>query len=265
MHEAGWAKLGTPAQYFRIEIPTGQLEDAIPSLLQAGLSGWNCTLPHKIEMFRLTQVHDSTALEAKSVNTVQIVDGKIHGWSTDAGGWSRAMNEAWPCSVPPGRTLILGCGGVGQSIARHLAQTGCHSLTLVNRDSKRAQTLLRELTPLVAGRFPLRQVEWDPVSLPKALSETDLLIHGTTLGMKSDDSLPISKDWITPPLRIYDTLYKKDFTPLVQVARERGCLAEDGLTMLLHQGALSFEIWSKKPAPLESMRTALNLATGRNL
>jgi shikimate dehydrogenase len=83
--------------------------------------------------------------------------------------------------------------------------------------------------------------------------------------MKSDDSLPISKDWITPPLRIYDTLYKKDFTPLVQVARERGCLAEDGLAMLLHQGALSFEIWSKKPAPLESMRTVLNLATGRNL
>jgi shikimate dehydrogenase len=216
-------------------------------------------------MFRLAQVHDPTALQAKSVNTVQIVDGKIHGWSTDAGGWSRAMNEAWPRSVPPGRTLILGCGGVGQSIARHLAQTGCQSLTLVNRDPKKAQTLLRELTPMVAGQFSLRQVEWSPSSLQKALQETDLLIHGTTLGMKSDDSLPISKEWMTPPLRIYDTLYRKDFTPLVQAARERGCLAEDGLAMLLHQGALSLEIWSKKPAPLDSMRTALKLVTGRNL
>ena len=83
--------------------------------------------------------------------------------------------------------------------------------------------------------------------------------------MKSDDPLPISKEWMNPPLRVYDTLYKKDFTPLVQAARERGCHAEDGLAMLLHQGALSFAIWAKKPAPLGSMRTALNLVTGRNL
>lgn len=265
MHEAAWAKLDTPAEYFRIEIPLGQLEKAVPLLVQAGLNGWNCTLPHKIEMFRLTQVHDPTALQAESVNTVQIVDGKIHGWSTDAGGWSRAMSEAWPHSVPPGRTLILGCGGVGQSIARHLAHIGCQSLTLVNRDPKRAQILLHQITPLVASRFPLQQVNWNPSSIQKALSETDLLVHGTTLGMKSDDPLPISKEWMNPPLRVYDTLYKKDFTPLVQAARERGCHAEDGLAMLLHQGALSFAIWAKKPAPLDSMRTALNLVTGRNL
>ena len=265
MQLAGWQALGIPAEYFRIEIPSGELEKAVPQLIQAGLAGWNCTLPHKGEMFRLSQIKDSSALEAESVNTVQILNGKIHGSSTDALGWARAITETWPNSLPPGRVLLLGCGGVGQSIARFLARTGCDSLTLVNRDPLRAQRLLRELTPLVAGRFPIRQMDWDPSALRNALKETDLLLHGTSLGLKETDPSPIPEEHLNPPMRIYDTLYRKDLTPLVRAGRKRGCLAIDGLGMLLHQGALSFELWSKKPAPLQPMRAALEQVAGRNL
>ena len=265
MQLAGWQALGIPAEYFRIEIPEGELEMAVPQLIQAGLSGWNCTLPHKGEMFRLSQIKDSSALEAESVNTVQILNGKIHGSSTDAAGWARAITEAWPTSLPPGRVLVLGCGGVGQSIARFLARTGCDSLTLVNRDPVRAQRLLRELTPLIAGRFPIRQMNWDLSALHKALKEADLLVHGTSLGLKEKDPSPIPEEYLNPPIRIYDTLYRKNLTPLVQAGRKRGCLAVDGLGMLLHQGVLSFELWSKKPAPIQAMRAALEQVAGRNL
>jgi shikimate dehydrogenase len=265
MHLAAWQSLSIAAEYFRIEVPVGELEKALPQLLQAGLAGWNCTLPHKTEMFRLSQVRDSSAIQAQSVNTVHIVEGRIYGSSTDAAGWARAMCEVWPNSLPPGRTLLLGCGGVGQSIARFLVPTGCTSLTLVNRDPLRAQELLRELTPLVAGRFPIRQIEWDLPALEKALTQTDLLIHGTSLGLKKEDPLPVPEKFLKAPLRVYDTIYKTDSTPLVRAARQRGCQAEDGLGMLLHQGALSFEIWSKKPAPLNEMRQALFQAAGRAL
>ena len=265
MHLAAWASLGIPAEYFRIEVPSGELQKALPQLLQAGLAGWNCTLPHKTEMFRLSQVRDSSAVQAQSVNTVHMVEGRIHGSSTDAAGWARAMCEVWPNSLPPGRTLLLGCGGVGQSIARSLVPTGCTSLTLVNRDPLRAQELLRELTPLVAGRFPIRQIDWDLPSLEKALTQTDLLIHGTSLGLKKEDPLPVAEQSLKPPLRVYDTIYRTDSTLLVRTARQRGCEAEDGLGMLLHQGALSFEIWSNKTAPLNAMRQALSQATGRTL
>jgi shikimate dehydrogenase len=265
MHQAGWQALGIPAEYFRIEIPAEDLERAVPQLIQAGLAGWNCTLPHKGEMFRLSQIKDSSAIEAESVNTVQILNGKIHGSSTDAAGWARAISEAWPNSLPPGRVLLLGCGGVGQSIARFLARTGCNSLTLVNRDPLRAQRLLRELTPLVAGRFPIRQMDWDLSALHKTLEDTDLLIHGTSLGLKEKDPSIIPEEHLHSPMRIYDTLYRKDLTPLVQAGHKRGCLAIDGLGMLLHQGALSLELWSKKPAPIEAMRAALEQVAGRNL
>jgi shikimate dehydrogenase len=265
MQLAGWQALGIPAEYFRIEIPAGELEMAVPQLIQAGLSGWNCTLPHKGEMFRLSQIKDSSALEAESVNTVQILKGKVHGSSTDAAGWARAISEVWPNSLPPRRVLLLGCGGVGQSIARFLARTGCDSLTLVNRDPLRAQRLLRELTPLVAGRFPIRQMDWDLSALREALKETDLLLHGTSLGLKEKDPSPIPEEHLNPPMRIYDTLYRKVLPPLVQAGRKRGCLAVDGLGMLLYQGALSLELWSKKPAPIQAMRTALEQFAGRNL
>jgi shikimate dehydrogenase len=265
MHLAAWASLGIPAEYFRIKVPSGELQKALPQLLQAGLAGWNCTLPHKTEMFRLSQVRDSSAVQAQSVNTVHIVEGRIHGSSTDAAGWARAMCEVWPNSLPPGRTLLLGCGGVGQSIARSLLPTGCTSLTLVNRDPLRAQELLRELTPFVASRFPIRQIDWNLPDLEKALAEADLLIHGTSLGLKKEDPLPVPEKFLKPPLRVYDTIYRSDLTPLVQAARQRGCQAEDGLGMLLHQGILSFEIWSKKTAPLNAMRQALSQAAGRTL
>ena len=265
LHLAAWQSLKIPAEYFRIEVPTGALERSLPQLLQSGLVGWNCTLPHKMEMFRLAQVRDPSAVQAQSVNTVHLVEGRIHGFSTDAEGWARAIREVWPGSLPPARTLLLGCGGVGQSIARSLVPIGCTSLTLTNRDPRRSQELLRELTPLVDGRFPIRQLDWDPETIGKALAETDLLIHGTSLGLDKADPLPVPEEHLNPPLRVYDTIYRKDFTPLVRTARTRGCPAEDGLGMLLHQGALSFEIWSKKPAPLQVMRQALFGAAGRPL
>jgi shikimate dehydrogenase len=108
-------------------------------------------------------------------------------------------------------------------------------------------------------------MDWDLSALLKTLKETDLLLHGTSLGLKETDPSSIPEEYLNPPMRIYDTLYRKDLTPLVQAGRKRGCLAIDGLGMLLHQGALSFELWSNKPAPLQPMRAALEQVAGRNL
>lgn len=264
MHLAGWQALRQPAEYFRIEIPAGELAPAVPQLVQAGFAGWNCTLPHKNEMFRLCSKHDSSALESKSVNTVQIVQGQVHGASTDAAGWLRASLEIWPNTLPSDRILLLGCGGVGQAIARFLARTGCGSLTLVNRDAPRANKLLQELAPLVAQRFPLRQLAWNLSLLETALQETDLLLHATSLGLRPEDAPPLPASLLRPPLRVFDTIYHPNETSLVRSARQQGCLATDGLSMLLHQGVLSFEIWAKKPAPVAAMRTALFQAAGRS-
>jgi len=265
MQIAGFTSLGMPAEYFRIDVPAGTLHRAIPLFLQAGLSGWNCTLPHKREMFNLVAMKDSSALNAQSVNTVRVEKGQLHGFSTDAAGWETALQETWQLATDKLRVLILGCGGVGQTLARHLTQSGCAALTLTNREPKRATELLRELQSLGTGRFPIETIPWELSALQTALSKTDLLVQATSLGMKDDDSLPFPFEPLHPPLRIYDTIYRKDLTPLVRAARQRGCLAIDGLGMLLHQGTLSFEIWTGQKAPRAAMQAALEQAAGRKI
>jgi shikimate dehydrogenase len=263
MQMAGFQAAGLDAEYFRIEIPKDNLAKAIPCLLEAGFQGWNCTLPHKTEMFRIVTQKDPSAIEAQSVNTVRLEGRQLHGFSTDAGGWEAAIQETWAVPLSNLHILILGCGGVGQSIARHLARKGCGSLTLMNRDPRRAEQLNLELKPMVGGRFPLSFLPWNDANLEIALKKTDLIVQATSLGLRETDSLPIPAHFLDPKLKVYDTIYRKGFTPLIRAARERGCSAEDGLTMLLHQGILSWEIWTGKKAPEAAMRQALWQAAER--
>ncbi len=265
MQLAGFEALGLPAEYFRIEVPAGTLAHAIPLLLQSGLQGWNCTLPHKKEMFNLVAKKDSSALEAQSVNTIRVEKGQLHGFSTDAAGWETALQETWQLATDKLRVLILGCGGVGQTLARHLTESGCAALTLTNREPKRATELLRELQSSGTGRFPIQTIPWELSALQTALSKTDLLVQATSLGMRDEDSLPFPFESLHPPLRVYDTIYRKNLTPLVRAARQRDCPAIDGLGMLLHQGTLSFEIWTGKKAPRTAMQAALEQSAGRKI
>ncbi|NBQ56116.1 MAG: shikimate dehydrogenase [Verrucomicrobia bacterium] len=263
LHHAGFVALGLDAEYLRIEVPAADLASAISLLKKGGFRGWNCTLPHKNSMFSLVDRVEPTATEAKSVNTVRIEGDQSQGFSTDALGWRAAIKETWNIDLEKSRILILGCGGVGQTLARHLAKTGCRSLLLVNRDPTKAKKLEAELAPLATERFSLRSIGWHSKDLDHALKETDLLIQGTSLGLGKDDPLPIDPAKLARGTKLYDTVYRQELTPLVRAARKLGYQAEDGLGMLLHQGALSFTIWTGQTAPLEKMRHALFHAAQR--
>jgi len=264
LHHAAFQALDLDAEYLRIDVTSEQLVAAIPLLKKGGVQGWNCTLPHKSSMFSLLDDADSSALEVKSVNTVRVENGRLRGFSTDAPGWRAAVDEHWGIRPEKSRILVMGCGGVGQTLARSLAKSGCKALTLVNRDPTKAKKLFEELGSASAGRFPIRWVAWQSQDLDQALHETDLLIQGTSLGLKAEDPLPFDPSKLPPEAKIYDTVYRKDLTPLVQTARKLGYQAEDGLSMLLHQGALSFGIWTGRKAPTEKMRAALLGAAGRS-
>ena len=128
---------------------------------------------------------------------------------------------------------------------------------------EKATRLAKEIMPIAKG--PVSVVEWNPKSLKKALSQTDLVIQATSLGLSPNDPSPLPEDGLRPGLKIFDTVYRKDFTPLVRLARTRGAEAVDGLGMLLHQGVRSLAIWTGQPAPVSVMRQALEKEAGRPL
>jgi len=263
MQEAGFHALGIPAQYLRVEIPAGGLAAALPALRAAGFQGWNCTLPHKETMFALCQDTDSKAKESGSVNTVAVSGPTLRGTSTDADGWEDAVAECWKLQLSHQRVLILGCGGVGRTLAFRIAAKGCRSLILANRTPEKASRLLGELRPI--AQTPVSMATWNSPDFEKAAREAELWIHATSLGLDSGDPLPVADTLLRPGLRVYDTVYRQDFTPLVRLARARGAEAVDGLGMLLHQGARALSFWTGQPAPIAAMRTALEKAAGRSL
>ena len=263
MQEAGFQALGIPAEYLRVEIPEGGLAAALPRLRAAGFEGWNCTLPHKETMFALCTETDAAARESTTVNTVVVSGRGLQGHSTDADGWEDDLRESWQLDLKAQRVLLLGCGGVGRTLAFRLAKRGCPQLTLSNRSPGKAIRLAEELR--AAARIPIRVVPWDSEPLAGAAHQADLLIHATRLGLAGGDSLPLPETSLHAGLRVYDTVYRKDFTPLVRLARARRLPTLDGLGMLLHQGARSLSFWTGQPAPIHAMRAALEKAAGRPL
>ena len=263
MQEAGFRALGIPAEYLRVEIPEGGLAEALPRLRAAGFEGWNCTLPHKETMFSLCTETDAAAKESATVNTVVVSERGLQGYSTDADGWEDSLRESWKLDLNNQRVLLLGCGGVGRTLAFRLGKRGCRQLTLSNRTPGKAIRLAGEIR--LFSKIPVRVAPWEPVSLAQAAKDSDLLIQATRLGLSEDDPLPLAEACLHEGCRVYDTVYRKECTPLVRMARARNIPALDGLGMLLHQGARSLAVWTGEPAPIAVMRAALEKAAGRSL
>ena len=88
------------------------------------------------------------------------------------------------------------------------------------------------------------------------MSDIDLLINATSLGMCPDDPVLVTPEIMTPNVFVYDVVYNRK-TPLLELAEEMKLASLGGLDMLLHQGGLSFEIWTGQKAPIEAMKEAL--------
>jgi shikimate dehydrogenase len=133
----------------------------------------------------------------------------------------------------------------------------------VNRTVEKAKKLVEELHdffagPKVLGPVPrLQAIPWEESAIRFQVGNADLIVNATPLGLNRADASPIPARLLAPHLMVYDTIYSEKRTPFVSAALEAGARAANGLSMLLHQGALSFEIWFEREAPLEVMRAAI--------
>ena len=136
----------------------------------------------------------------------------------------------------------------------------------MNRTLEKAQDLAKELAPYFSGSrvlgpvARLQAIPWDETSLRFQLANTDLVVNATSVGMKRSDQPLFPGSLLAPHLMVYDTIYTPARTPLLAAAADAGASGANGLSMLLHQGALSFEIWFGRKSPLHVMRAALDLA-----
>lgn len=265
MHDAALAACGIPARYGRLHVRPEELAETLALLPARGFLGVNLTIPHKTAAVGLMSALDESARRLGAVNTVRVeAGGTLRGFNTDGPGFVRAVRESFDgAEVADLRVLLLGAGGgAGRALAIQCALEGCAALTLVNRTPERAARLAGELSQKFHGRPAVAAVPWQREALALALQTTDLLVNASAVGLAADDPPAVSGALLDPRLRVFDTVYRRQGEPtgLVRAARAAGAQAVDGLPLLLHQGALAFEIWFDRPAPLETMRAALRQA-----
>ena len=198
-----------------------------------------------------------------AINTVAVRGGKLHGFNTDGPGFAAAVREEF--GVNPGslRVLILGgAGGAGRAITVQCALEGCSKIIIANRASAKGDSLAQIIRAELGKE--VESISMEPEALTKALGSVDLIVNATPLGMKESDASPLA-DVVARDLRpdqfLYDTVYSGGTSALLGQALAAGARSANGLSMLLHQGALAYEIWFNEPAPLHTMREALMAAT----
>jgi shikimate dehydrogenase len=263
MQNAALEKCGLDVRYALFEIKPGELSAALTLLLEHNFIGANLTVPHKIAAFALMDEVDESVRQIGAVNTIKIENGKLHGFNTDGKGFSRAIREEFSVDLRDLRVLVLGAGGAARAIALECARENSERLVLANRDLEKAKLLAEELRPFfsearVLGPVPrLQAIPWDETALRFQIANVDLVVNATPLGLHHADAAPVSARLLAPHLMVYDTVYSSGQTALISAAIEAGARAANGISMLLHQGALAFEIWFDQKAPLGAMRNVL--------
>lgn len=267
LHNPGLLEAGIDAQYVRLHILPSQLKEALQELKTQNFIGTNLTIPHKAAALEFMDDIDDTARQIGAVNTVLVEDGQLIGFNSDGPGFARAIREEFSVDLHDLRIMILGAGGgAGKAVAVQAAMDRCERLVLVNRTAEKAETLAAELAPffkddrLIGPVERLEAIPWDEQTLAPQMDHIDLIVNATSLGMKRSDPELLPASLIQPHQFVYDMVYSPARTHLISQAKNAGARATNGLSMLLHQGAISFEYWFNREAPLEAMRKGLTEA-----
>lgn len=255
MHNAAFAALEMNWKYLAFHVDPANLRNALVGIRDLNFRGVNLTIPHKILALGLVDEVDAEARRLGAVNTVVVESGKLRGFNTDGYGFTKALKAEFDLSLKGKRVLVLGAGGAGRAIAIKCALEGAAKVSVANRTLAKVQPIADEIAKTKTSFEAL-----DLAAVAGALPQVDLLVNATSVGINEGETLNLPASAFTPALAVYDTIYRPAETALLRQAADAGAKTSNGLSMLLHQGAKAFEIWTKRKAPLAVMRRALRTA-----
>jgi shikimate dehydrogenase len=251
MQNAAFGAAGLNSSYIAFRVKKEELGGSIESLRAIGISGFNITVPHKVEAMKYLDEFDSSASRADAVNTVHNLGGILRAYNTDIYGFIHPLHLR-KVNFEGISVLLMGAGGAARAILAALEnERGISEVNIANRSEGKARVLLE--LPLIR-RLNLKLVPWD--TIPDYSKKAGLIINATTIGMNNESSL-LDHQEINRDAIVYDIVYKPLNTDLLENAKYAGAEVVYGYEMLLYQGAKSFEIWTGIPAPISAMKKAL--------
>jgi shikimate dehydrogenase len=253
MQQAAFDELGIDARYELWDRAPIALPDAIAEVRGDDFLGVNVTIPHKERVVPMIDKLTEEAQVTGAVNTLTREGKRLVGHNTDVPGFTVALDKLVGRQKMPRQAVLLGAGGGARAVVYGLIRAGFQRVVIFNRHLHRAEGLVKHFGRS-ASHMDLKAMPWHESIIESELAKTKVLVNATSIGLNSDIS-PIPGEILTSDLLVLDLIYKR--TRLLRDAEEAGATAQDGETMLLHQGAAAFALWTGQAAPLEVMSTAL--------
>lgn len=238
--------------YIPVDTVKEDLKEVMDSMRNSNFIGGNVTKPNKIEVLKYLDDIDEVAEQIGSVNTVKVIDGRIKGYNTDGLGFVTSIEKDNGIKISEHTFLLQGCGGAGRAIAFNLANHGAEKIILKDRDTKMLNSLYLDMK-----RYGYNMVETCECSgglREEKMKEVTVYINATGVGMYPNlDAMPCKESDLRSDLIVCDLTYNPLKTKLLIEAEKKGCKVINGLGMVIHQGALAYEIWTTREAPVETM------------
>jgi shikimate dehydrogenase len=262
IQNAAFAALGLDFVYVPFHVKTEGLKAAVEGIRAMNMAGVNVTIPHKEGVLEHLDELDPHARVIGAVNTiVHNRDNRLVGYNTDGLGYLKSLKEETGLTPEDKNVLVAGAGGAARSILFSVLSGGAKKVVVMNRTVERAASLADEFAEI----FPDAKLE--AVSLERAAAQkhapgADLLVNTTSLGMEGKNELDFPVEKLAAGAVVSDIVYSPLETGLLKNATARGLKTHNGLSMLVAQGAVGFELWTGSKAPVEEMKAAAREALG---
>ena len=252
MHNAAFDALDMDYSYVAFDVDPNNLKSAIEGAQSLNIKGFNVTIPHKVNVMQYLDELDEVARLIGAVNTIDFKN--LKGYNTDGIGAVKAIEEV--TSIKNKNVVVAGAGGASRAISFYIAKYGAESLTILNRNEAKAESLASD----VSDSGLIGEVAYDSINaIGNYMEGADVLIDTTPLGMHpniSDEPI-VKADMMDEDLVVFDAVYNPNETVLIKEAIKANAKPVYGIKMLLYQGAESFKIWTGKTAPVDVMEKAL--------
>lgn len=246
IHNAAFAAVGLDWVYVGLPVAAGTGAAAVDAMRTLGLGGLSVTMPHKFDVAAAADER-STAVEALGAANclVPTGGGRVRAENTDGAGFLAGLADDADLTVGGMSVAVLGAGGVARAVVEACGAAGAGAVLVVNRTAAKAVSCAA-----LAGSV-------GRVAEASDVATADVVVNATSLGMGGDPAMPCDPSLLHGGQVVVDLVYDPITTPWLAAARDAGVEAHGGLSMLIHQAAVAFTLWTGVEAPLEAMRAAV--------
>lgn len=249
MHNTAFLRLQLEHHYHAFDIAPQRLADGIKALRILNVSGFNVTIPHKVEVMKYLDEVDQEAALIGAVNTVVNMDGRLIGYNTDGRGYVESLKCVLKKPLPENKVLVIGAGGAARAIITSMVLQGVKEIDIINRTIEKAK-LIKENCSQFEAKIDLYSLN----DLKVDLSRYNIIINTTSIGMYPNvEDVPLPVKSVRPGSIFSDLIYNPLQTRWLQQAEEKGALVHNGVGMFVQQGALAFEMWTGIKPNIEQM------------